>query len=70
MWVLVGTMPLTFFANELFYQGWSDEDSYRYQRPPPLNYPDEDDTPDIEDFLVFQTPQYNEWYDAGLAKKP
>lgn len=56
MWVLVGTLPLTFYANELFYQGWSDEDAYRYQRPPPLNYPDEDDTPDIEDFLVFQTP--------------
>jgi hypothetical protein len=46
MWLIVGTLPLTFFGSELFYQGWSDEDAWRYQRPPALHYPDEDDTPD------------------------
>jgi hypothetical protein len=56
MWVWVGFLPITFFGIELFYQGWSDEDNNRYQRPPPLMYPDEDDTPDPEDFLIFQTP--------------
>ena len=46
MWVIVGTLPLTFIGNELFYQYWPDVDNWRYQRPAPLNYPDEDDTPD------------------------
>lgn len=46
MWVIVGTLPITFFANELFNQNWPDIDNWRYQRPAPLNYPDEDDTPD------------------------
>jgi len=70
MWMFVGAMPLLFFANEFFYQGWSDEDAWRYQRPPPLMYPDEDDTPDPEDFLIFQTPEYNDWWDAGVLKRP
>ena len=46
MWIIVGTLPLTFIGNELFYQYWPDVDNWRYQRPAPLNYPDEDDTPD------------------------
>jgi hypothetical protein len=33
-------------------------------------YPDEDDTPDPEDFLVFKTPEYNDWWDAGVLKRP
>jgi len=70
MWYIVGFFPLLFFGCEFFYQGWSDEDNYRYQRPPPLMYPDEDDTNDPEDFLVFKTPEYNEWWDAGVLKKP
>ena len=56
MWVFAGIFPIAFFSCEFFFQGWVDEDNYRYQRPPPLMYPDEDDTPDPEDFLIFQTP--------------
>ena len=70
MWIWVGLFPITFFACEFFFQGWVDDDNYRFQRPPPLMYPDEDDTPDPEDFLVFQTPEYNEWWDAGILKRP
>lgn len=70
MWIWVGLFPITFFSCEFFLQGWVDDDNYRYQRPPPLMYPDEDDTPDPEDFLVFQTQEYNEWWDAGVLKRP
>ena len=70
MWLLVGFLPYLFFGCELFYQGWSDEDAWKYQRPPPLHYPDAEDTPDAEDFLAFQTKEFNEWYNAGIVKKP
>jgi hypothetical protein len=70
MWLGVFLLPGGFFACEFFYQGWSDEDIYRYQKAPPLMYPDEDDTPDPEDYLVFRTPEYNDWWDAGLLKRP
>jgi hypothetical protein len=46
MWVIAGMTPIWFLAFELFYQYWPDVDNWRYQRPPPLNFPDEDDTPD------------------------
>ena len=49
------TIPFWFAISELFVQGWSDEDNYRYQRAPPLHYPDEEDTPDAIDYLVFKT---------------
>ena len=59
MWVCVGAFPLLFLSCEFFFKGWVDEDNYRYQRPPPLMYPDEDDAPDPEEFLIFKTTEYN-----------
>ena len=50
MWVIVGFAPIWFNMCELFFQYWPDEDNWRYQRPPPLNYPDESETPDTEYF--------------------
>jgi hypothetical protein len=55
MWIIVGTLPLTFIGNELFYQYWPDSDNWRYQRPPALNYPDEDETPDNLYFRMFKS---------------
>lgn len=46
IWIFVGLTPIWFNFSELFLQYWPDEDNWRYQRPPPLNYPDEGDTPD------------------------
>jgi hypothetical protein len=54
-WMVACTIPFWFAISELFVQGWSDEDNYRYQRAPPLHYPDEEDTPDAIDYLVFKT---------------
>lgn len=66
----MGTCPLWFFASELFYQEWPDEDNWRYQRPPPLNYPNEEDTPDEETAANFASVQFQELWDAGVLKDP
>ena len=46
MWGLVSMIPFWFTYVEFFYQEWPDDDNWRYQRPPPLNYPDDMETPD------------------------
>jgi len=46
-------LPLIFFWNEFIAQHYPDEDYYRIKRPPPLNYPDKEDTDDtdtVEDY--------------------
>jgi hypothetical protein len=70
MWVLVGFMPILFFGNEMILQGWSDEDAWRKTKTAPLHYPDQEDSPDLEDFMVFRTAEYNNWYNAGIVNKP
>ena len=70
IWLIMGTTPLWFFANELFYQEWPDEDNWRMQRPPPVNWPDEEDTPDFETYYNFKSPQYQQLWDAGALKDP
>ena len=47
-----------------------DGDQNKYQRPPPLNYPDKEDTPDDETFAVFQSPEFTYLHDAGLLRDP
>ena len=50
MWVIVALAPYWIVLNEMIYQGGVDQDQFKYQRPPPLNYPDEEDSPDVETY--------------------
>lgn len=47
--------PLWVFASDLYFQYWPDADNWRYQRPPPYNYPDDSDTPDDEYAQMFKS---------------
>jgi len=38
--------PFWYVILEAVYNQMTDGDSIKFQRPPPLNYPDEEDTPD------------------------
>ncbi len=70
IWVFLGTASIWFTLGELVWQNWADEDNNRYQRPPPLNYPDEDETPDTDMYESFQTKEYRYLYEAGQLKPP
>ena len=70
MWLIVGTCPLWFFANELFLQYWGEEDNFKYQRPPPLNYPNDSDTPDDKLLAMFKSVPHMNLYDAGVVNAP
>ena len=39
-----------YIGNEFFYQHYPDEDHWRIPRPPPLDYPDADDTDDTDSY--------------------
>ena len=70
MWFIAGTAPLWFFANELYFQYWPEADNWRYQRPPPLNFPDDEDTPDTTYFKMFNSVPHKDLYDAGVTNPP
>ena len=70
MWVLAGSIPFWFTYYELFYQEWPDDDNWRYQRPPPLNYPDDGETPDTELYNLFSSESYRDLYDSGTVHAP
>jgi hypothetical protein len=70
MWILAGTCPLWYFAAELFFQYWPDADNWRYQRPPPLNFPDDSETPDSDYLKMFKSKPHMDLYDAGVTNPP
>lgn len=47
IWVLVALAPYILVITEVVYHQMVDGDGLKYQRPPPLNYPDDEDTPDF-----------------------
>ena len=47
-----------------------DGDQNKYQRPPPLNYPDSEDTPDTETWNIWRSHEYMYLHDAGLLTDP
>lgn len=55
MWIIGCMAPLWVFASDLYFQYWPDADNWRYQRPPPYNYPDDSDTPDDEYAQMFKS---------------
>ena len=63
-------MPLIFWSAEFFLQKFPDEYHWRYQRPPPLNWPDAEDTPDDDTYALFDSPEFKMLYEAGLLVAP
>jgi hypothetical protein len=70
MWFVVALMPFIFFSAEFFLQKYPDEDYWRYQRPPPLNWPDTEDTPDEDTFRKFKSQEFKRLYEAGQLVPP
>lgn len=70
MWVIIALTPYWYVTCESVYQQMVDGDQWKYQRPPPLNYPDEEDTPDTEAYENWKTPEFTYLWDAGLLKDP
>ena len=46
IWAFVAAIPYWYVIQEVIYHQMVDGDQNKYQRPPPLNYPDDEDTPD------------------------
>lgn len=46
-WFGVALIPYWLVIQEVIYHQMVDGDQNKYQRPPPLNYPDDEDTPDF-----------------------
>lgn len=70
MWVFFALTPYWYVIDECIYQQWIDGDQMKYQRPPPLNYPDDEDTPDFETYENWKSPEFVYLWDAGLLKDP
>ena len=70
IWALVALIPYWYVIQEVIYHQMVDGDQNKYQRPPPLNYPDEDDTPDTETHDIWQTGEFTYFWDAGLMRDP
>ncbi|CAM6006534.1 unnamed protein product [Sphagnum balticum] len=70
MWGLNALWPFIYVIAEVVYQQMVNGDGIKYQRPPPLNFPDEEDTPDTETHELWQTPAFVYLWDAGLMKDP
>jgi hypothetical protein len=69
-WVLAAMVPYIMVYFEVVYHQMVDGDGLKYQRPPPLNYPDDEDTPDTETFENWKSPEFIYLWDAGLLKDP
>jgi hypothetical protein len=66
-------LPLTTYwhvIDECIYQQWVNGDQMKYQRLPPLNYPDDEDMPDFETYDNWKNPEFVYLWDAGLLKDP
>lgn len=70
MWIFACTTPLWVFASDLYLQYWPDADNWRYQRPPPYNYPDDAQTPDDEYLQMFKSKGHRLLYDSGVVNPP
>lgn len=70
MWVILGLTPYWYVIDEHIYVQMVDADGMKYQRPPPLNYPDDEDTPDFETHDNWKSPEFTYLWDAGLLRDP
>ena len=70
MWVGIALVPYWFVIQEVIYNQMVDGDQNKYQRPPPLNYPDEEDTPDTEAIEIWNSPEFTYLHDGGMLRDP
>jgi hypothetical protein len=70
MWVVIALCPYWYVIDECIYEQQVDGDGFKYQRPPPLNYPDEEDTPDTETYENWKTPEFTYLWDSGILRDP
>jgi hypothetical protein len=68
--VLVALIPYVVVITEVVYNQMVDGDGLKYQRPPPLNYPDAEDTPDEETADNWKSAEFKYLWDAGIVKDP
>ena len=66
-YILMGFLPIFFFTNEFFFNHYPDEDYWRISRPPPLDYPDNDDTDDTETVQDYNSLEGRRMVDTGLS---
>jgi hypothetical protein len=62
--------PFWYVILEVVYNQMVDSDVIKFQRPPPLNYPDVEDTPDTETYDMWKTAEFAYLHDAGLLSDP
>ncbi|CAD8056116.1 unnamed protein product [Paramecium primaurelia] len=65
-WALIATMPFVYFWVEFLYQRYPDEDHWRITHPPPLNYPDSEDTDDTDTYQDYHSPSGRFLRDIGI----
>jgi hypothetical protein len=70
MWIIMCSSPLWFLFNEFYGQTWPNAYIWRYQRPPPFDYPDDMETPDSVNYPVLKSKEYRQLYDSGLVVAP
>lgn len=64
---ILGCLPIIYFFSDFIYQNANDEDSWRISRPPPLNYPDIDDTDDTDTYQDYHSRTGRLMKDTGLV---
>ena len=69
-WFGVALIPYWLVIQEVIYHQMVDGDQNKYQRPPPLNYPDEEDTPDTETYELWKSEEFTYLHDAGILRDP
>jgi hypothetical protein len=77
--MIVAILPLLYWWTEYIYQHFPDETYWRKSHPPPLDFPDEDDTDDTKtykDFISYAGRKFVQtgiagdiWYDIKDGKK-
>jgi len=66
-WVIAGLLPVIYFYFEWVYQHFPDEDFFRIPHPPPLNYPDTEDTDDTDTVKDYSTKEGRYLRDSGIV---
>ncbi|KRX05138.1 hypothetical protein PPERSA_06772 [Pseudocohnilembus persalinus] len=66
-WIILGFLPLIYFYLDFMYQHAPDEDYWRCPMPPPLNYPDPEDTDDTLTMQDYESRYGHYLVDSGIV---
>lgn len=59
--------PFIYFWSEFLYQQLPDEDNWKVPTPPPLDFPDADDTNDSEYYNFYHSKEGRRFHEIGLT---